>query len=109
MPTTYRILGQSAPLATAETLLYAVPAATSAIVSALSICNRSGVAVTFRISASPAGAATTDADYLYFDADISANASLSLKPGIALAATDVVRVYASTADLSFSLFGVELS
>jgi len=40
---------------------------------------------------------------------IAANDSTTLTLGITLAATDVVTVYASSADMSFNVFGTEIS
>ena len=107
MAITQKVLGQSAPNATTETTLYTVPAATSSVASSIVVCNRSGVAVTFRVSVSVGGGATANKDYLYYDLPLAANDSFAATLGITLAATDIVRVYASTANLSFNLFGQE--
>ena len=56
MPTTYKVLGQSAPAATTNTNLYTVPAASSAVISTIVVANRSAAAVTYRIAIRPAGA-----------------------------------------------------
>ena len=109
MATNYSILGQAAPSATTETDLYTVPAATETIISTLVVANRSSSDATFRISASAAGAATSDKDYLAYDLPIFGNSQFSATIGITLEATDKIRVYASSADLSFNLFGSELS
>lgn len=103
----YKVLGQSAPAATTATDLYTVPAAKAAVVSTISVCNRSTSAVTYRIAVRPAGAALANAHYLAYDAGLPANSSDFLTIGITLAAADVVTVYASTANLSFSCFGSE--
>jgi hypothetical protein len=109
MPTVYKTLGQSNPVATTETALYTVPAATSTIASSVIVCNRSTVLSTFRISIAIGGAATTNKDYIYYDLPIGANDTFIATIGVTLAATDVVRVYASNTNLSFSLYGSEIS
>ncbi len=109
MPTVYKTLGQSNPVATTETALYTVPAATSTIASSVIVCNRSTVLSTFRISIAIGGAATTNKDYIYFDLPIGANDTFIATIGVTLATTDVVRVYASNTNLSFSLYGSEIS
>jgi hypothetical protein len=109
MATVYKILGQSAPAATTEVDLYTVPAATSAIVSTVSVCNRGSASGTYRIYVSPAGASTANANYLVYDANLGANATVTLTLGITLATTDELRVYASTADFSFNAFGSQVS
>lgn len=109
MPTTYKVLGQSNPAATTATTLYTVPSATNAVVSTLSVCNLSTTSATYRIAVRPAGASLTAAQYIVYDAPITSNNTIALTIGLTLAATDVVTVYASTANLSFSLFGSEIA
>lgn len=112
MPTVYKILGQSAPIGATPTDLYAVPNATSAVVSSLTVANRGPDLATFRISVSPAAAATTNADYLYYDVVLGGYDTFIATVGITLAATDVIRVYASGLggdDLTFQAFGSELT
>lgn len=106
MPQVLKTLGQSAPAATTETDLYTVPAATTAAVSSVVVCNR-GVATTFRISVSVAGAATANKDYLYYDIPLPATETFVATIGITLGATDKLRVFAGTANTSFSAFGSE--
>ena len=109
MPTTYKVLGQSNPSATTATTLYTVPAATSTIVSTITVCNQAASAGTYRIAVRVAGAALAASQYLAYDVSIPANATDTLTLGVTLAATDVVTVYASSANFSFSAFGSELS
>jgi glucose-6-phosphate dehydrogenase assembly protein OpcA len=109
MATTYKVLGQSNPAATTNTTLYTVPAATSTIVSTISVCNQAASAGTYRIAVRVAGAALATSQYLVFDASLSANSTDTITLGITLAATDVVTVYASSANFSFAAFGTELS
>lgn len=107
MSNTYKVLGQVATLATTETVLYTVPAATSVIVSSIYVCNRGSTATTFRISVSVGGGATANKDYLYYDVAIPGNDTFVATVGFTLAATDKIRVYAGNANLSFNLFGQE--
>jgi len=108
MPQTHKVLGQSNPSATTLTTLYTVPASTQAIASTLSVANL-GVSTTFRVAVRPAGASIANQHYLVYDASVNANDSFYLTLGISLAATDVVSVHAGTANLAFSLFGVEVT
>jgi hypothetical protein len=108
MATVYKVLGQSAPSGATDTALYTVPSATSTVVSTLSVCNR-GVSTTFRVAVRPAGATLADEHYIVYDNFVNAGDAVFLTLGITLAATDVVTVRAGTADMSFSLFGSELS
>lgn len=109
MTDTYKVLAQSNPAATTLTDIYTVPGATSTIGSTLTICNKSGTARTFRVSVAVAGAADDPKQYLCYDHTIAPNDTFTMTIGMTLAATDKVRVYASTTDLSFNLFGMERS
>lgn len=108
MPQTHKVLGQSNPAATTLTTLYTVPASTQAVVSTLSVCNL-GVSTTFRVAVRPAGATVANQHYVVWDAPLSANDAIYLTLGLSLAATDVVSVLAGTANVAFSLFGVEVT
>jgi hypothetical protein len=109
MPTVYKVLGQSAPSATTNTDLYTVPAATSTVVSTLVIANRAATAATYRIAIRPAGATLANEHYIAYDVAVGAADSTTLTLGITLAATDVITVYGSTANLSFNAFGSEIT
>ena len=109
MANVYKILGQSSPSATTSTDLYTVPATTSTVCSSLSICNRGGTQTTFRVSISPDGAAIANKDYLYYDVTLAGNDTFIATIGVTLATTDKIRVYAGNANLSFQIFGTEIS
>lgn len=104
MATIKGILGQAAPSATTETDLYTVPAAKNATVKVMAT-NRSTVG-TVRISVGVDGAATDNTQYLAYDKQVQANDSLSTATFM-LGSTDVVRVYASSANFSFTVTGIE--
>lgn len=108
MASAYKVLGQVIPAATTATTLYTVPASTSTVASTLVVCNQ-GVSTLVRIAVRPAGATLAALHYLVFDTVVSANDSLFLTLGITLATTDVVTVYAGTANVSFQLFGSEIT
>lgn len=102
-----KVLGQIAAAATTEEDLYTVPALTQTTCSTLVICNRTGGALTFRVSVSVNDVATTNKDYLFYDTSIGANATTTVTIGMTLGPNDTVRTYASATGLSFTLFGVE--
>lgn len=108
MATAYKTLGQVAPSATTATTLYTVPSSTSTVCSTLTVCNR-GASTTYRIAIRPAGATLANQHYIVYDAVIAANESVLLTIGITLDTTDVITVYAGTANLSFGVFGSEIS
>jgi hypothetical protein len=109
MPTSYKVLAQSNPAATTLTTLYTVPAATSTVVSTITVCNQTATAATYRIAVRPAGASIAAQHYIVYGATVAASDTTALTLGITLATTDVISVYASTANLSFSAFGSEIS
>ena len=109
MANLYKVLAQSAPAATTATDVYTVPAATEAVLSAIIIANRAGTAGTYRLSVRPDGAAQSDLHYIAFDVPVAANDSTTLTLGITLDAADVVTVYCSSADMTVSIFGTEIS
>lgn len=119
MPTTYKVLAMTGSsgqtgngvqaLAAANTnyTLYTVPAATTTVVSTITICNQTTTQQTYRIAIRPAGAALAAAHYIAFDVPIQANDSTALTLGITLGATDVVTIYSSSTSMSFAAFGAE--
>ena len=110
MATAYKVLAQSNPSATTETTLYTAPSLTSTVVSTIMICNQASTAATYRIAVRPSADATTTAKHwIVYGATVAASDSTALTLGITLATGDVIRVYASTATLSFSAFGSEIS
>lgn len=111
MATTYKVLGQLAPSATTETTLYTVPSSpsTQAVCSTLAVCNRDTTAGTFRVRIKINNAADDNKQYVCYDAPIAAKDSLLLTFGASLGAGDVVRVYASSANMTFQLFGSEIT
>jgi len=109
MATTYKVLGQSAPSATTATTLYTVGAGKSTVVSTIAVCNRAATSATYRVAIRPAGATLANEHYIAYDSTLAANDSTMITIGVTLAATDVITVYASTANTSFSAFGSEIS
>ena len=109
MAVTYKVLGQSNPSATTATTLYTVPSSTSTVVSTITICNQAASADTFRIAIRPTGATLAAQHYIAYNTPIPANDTISLTIGVTLGTTDVITVYAGTTNLSFNLFGSEIS
>lgn len=113
MATTYKVLGQVATAtlgATTEGTLYTVPSATQAVVSTIVIANQAGSSATYRIAVRPSADSSTAAKhYVVYGATVAASDSIMLTLGITLAASDKIQVYASTATMSFSVFGSEIA
>ena len=100
---------QSKPLAATLTDIYTVPTFTSTICNTIVVCNQAGAPTSFRISVAPLGAADATSQYLFYDVAIAANATEFVGFDISLLTSDIVRVYATLATVSFSLFGIEYS
>ncbi len=98
-------LGQINPAATTLTTAYTVPALKHAAVQIIAT-NIGAGAATIRVAISPLGAAINAKHYVLFDHSLAVGASQSTTKLI-VAATDVVRVYASTADVAFNVNGIE--
>lgn len=108
MAETMKSLAQITPAATTLTAAYTVPALTTAVISTITVCNQGASTATFRIAVAVAGAADNTKQYLYYDCPLAAKATFAITLGITLAATDIVRVYASSATMSFNIFGSEV-
>jgi len=109
MADTLKVLGQLAPDATTNTDLYTVPENTVTTVSSIAACNRSGGALTIRVAVRPLGATVANEHYIYYGKSVAANDTEFIIIGITLSDSDVITVYASSGDMSFSIFGVETS
>lgn len=104
-----KVLGQVNPSATTLTTLYTVPSAKEAVVSSISVANLTATAATFRLAVRPAGAAIDPKHYIGYDITVGASDSTIITVGLTLATTDVLSVYASTANVAFQAFGDEAS
>ena len=109
MAETIKPPSQSYPSAATLTDLYTVPDLTTAIVSSIVVCNQANQPATFRISHAIAGAADTNAQYLYYDRALPANYSYTITLGKTCGAADVFRVQSSNGRMSFNLYKDEIS
>lgn len=108
MASSYKVLGQSAPGANTWTDLYTVPVSTSVVCSSLVICNR-GTSASFRIAVRPNGAGLANSHYIVYDNWVNTSDSIFMTVGLTMDASDVVSVYSSSAELTFSLYGNEIT
>ena len=107
MADSLKVLGQLDPAATTTTVLYTVPDKTQTTISSIVSANRTGSAITFRLSVHVAGAGADDKQFLFYDKSVAANDSFAIVIGITLNQTDVLKVYTSAVDMSFNVFGCE--
>ena len=109
MPTTYKVLAQSAPSATTNTDIYTVPSNTQTVVSTIVVANRASSAATYRIAIRLNGATLANQHYIAYDVSVGASDSTTITIGITLDPAEVITVFASTANLSFNIFGAEIT
>lgn len=105
MATIKGILGQSTPSATSLTDIYTVPGGKDATVKVI-ITNRSSAAATFRVSVAVNGAADSNEQYIAYDKGI-AGSETGVTASFMIGSLDVVRVYSTSSDLSFTCTGIE--
>jgi len=109
MPTTYKVLGQVEYDGTGEDTLYTVPASTQAVCSTLAVCNKNAANQTFDVRLKVNNAADDDKQLLIFEAPVLSKDTLFITVGLTLNAGDVLTVKSSSTDVTFQLFGTELS
>jgi len=103
-----KILAQKSPSAAVLTRLYTSPLQARVQIKSLFVCNRSAGALSYRVAAVPNGVVTPATHhYIFYNKAIAANDSDSIEAPMFLNGGDYIDVYASSADLSFTLFGNE--
>jgi hypothetical protein len=115
MPTTYKILGQTLPTANLLSNVYVVPTSTSAIISTITICNQSSANANVDIMIRPINETLANKHYLVKGVTIPRADTMILSPGVTLNASVIVAVNnavasgETAANVSFNIFGVELT
>jgi len=108
MAKSYKIIAQASPNATTDTTLYTVPSSTQVVISSITICNRGATTATYRIAMRPNGETLADKHYIAYNANVPSNDTIALTLGLTADAADVITVYASSASVSFGVFGSEI-
>jgi hypothetical protein len=109
MANVYKSPAQVVPSASTLTTLYSVPANTQVVVSNIHVCNLGSTSASVRIAVRPLGAQIVNQHYLFFGLTITGNDTIQLGDGITMGATDVMSVWASTADIAFSMSYAEVT
>jgi len=115
MATAYKILGQTLPTANTLSNVYVVPTSTSAIVSTITICNQSSANANIDIMIRPINETLANKHYLVKGVTIPRADTMILSPGVTLNASVIVAVNnavasgETAANVSFNVFGVELT
>jgi hypothetical protein len=112
MATTYKVLGQVATSvlgATTEGSLYTA-SGVAAVVSTIAICNQAGTSATYRIAIRKTGESTTNnRNWIVYGATVAASDTVLLTIGATLEDGAAIRVYGSSATMSFTAFGSEIA
>lgn len=108
MSLAYKTLAQLNPSATTATTLYTCPAQTSVVVSSIIVTNQAGSSGSYRIAIRKDGETLAAKQYIAYDRAIAANDYEPHTLGVTIDAGDIITVYASSANLSFNAFGVEI-
>lgn len=108
----YRVLGQANPAANANTLLYTVTSGASAILSSIMVANQQANGSMYYIAIVPSGQNQqypAAKNFISYSSPVPANDTISLVTGITLGSNDSIIVTANNANVSFSVFGTEIS
>ena len=107
-----KVLGQAMPSINTTTAIYTCAATGGAAISSVLIANLNsgGGAANVRVSIAVGGAADSYPSSQYIlNALLTINNAIEIADGISLADTDVVRCWSDTANISFTVSGVEVT
>ena len=109
MATTYKVLGQLNPLANTLSNVYTVPAATQAVISTITVCNQAVTNASYSIAVAPDGQTDNVKHYIVRGGSVPAADALAFTLGITLDAGDQVRGNTNSPNVSFNIFGSEIT
>jgi alpha-tubulin suppressor-like RCC1 family protein len=102
----YRVLGQSNPVANTPTVVYSTSFGLSASISTIAFCNQSSTEITFSAAIKPNDVTLGPEHYILYNTVIPAFQTLEVKGGLTL--KDSILVVETPSDnLSVSVFGFE--
>jgi hypothetical protein len=108
-----KALGSTEPSAGSNTVIYTVPASTTAQISLLSVCNKNAaVKAKIRLGFAAAGGSTPgDGEWVYYGLELDPGATLVLDAaqGVWLAATSTIVGWSDVSNISFYVSGLEYS
>ena len=109
MANAYKILGQLADASLNDVELYLVPASTEAVISTIVVCNRESATNTFRLATKDDNSAVSNEDYIAYDTPIAANDTITLTLGITLEAGAEISAGSSDSNVTFQVYGTEIT
>jgi hypothetical protein len=110
MTMTAKVLGQATLTAATETALYTAPAATTASIGSIVVCNTSTTTpYTYRLYVRlAADSSTSTKQYLTYEANTDPRETVTLALALMLGPGDSLRAYTTSGTtLAFNVFGVE--
>lgn len=110
MATTYKRAGVQGTASTGTyATLYNVPAATSAVLSTIAVCNTAGSAATYRIGFDTTAGTPDATEWLVYDASVPATDTVFLTVGVSLETGSYIRVSSSANTVTFQAFVSEIT
>ena len=112
MPQSFKRLGAINPSANSQTNVYVVPAATEAVISTIAICNQGASNASYSIVVAPASTFANPANALDFvvrGATVPAADTIFLTVGLTANAGSVIAANTNNTNVSFSIFGSEIT
>ena len=112
MAQTYKRLGAINPSANTQTNVYVVPASTEAVISTIAVCNQDSTNVSYSLIVMPPGAFASPsaaANFVIRGAVVPAADSIILTIGLTANAGTVIAANTNNPNVSFSIFGSEIT
>ena len=109
MGTLYKILGQAAPAALANTTLYTVPNGANTIISTITICNLIGSNTNYWVSFVPRNGIQNANSFIAHSVSLPAQDTIALTLGVTMGAGDSCNVSSLSGSVSFNLYGSEVT
>ena len=112
MPQSYKRLGAIAITANTQTNVYVVPSATEAVISTITVCNQTATNASYSLIVMPSGAFASNsspANFIIRGAIVPAADSIILTLGLTANAGSIIAANTNNPNVSFSIFGSEIS
>jgi len=109
MATVYKVLGQLKPGANTLADLYTVPGSTSAVLSSITVCNQTAANASYSIAIAPNGETANDKHFIVRGGVVPQADAVGITLGLTMDAADVVRCNTNTSNVSFNVFGSEVT
>ena len=112
MPQNFKRLGSINPAANTQTNVYVVPAATEVVISTITVCNQGLANQLYSIAMmtdSEYNASAPDSSFIVRDVSLPASDTIVLTIGLTANAGSILTANTSNANISFNVFGSELT